>query len=780
MPNRSRPSNPRGRRLAAGAAITLLVATLAALAFPEAWLAGPPLRDESHPIAALAGDVTVRRDGLGIAHVSARAPDDVWAGLGFAEAQDRACQVEMLVRVAEGTLSEWIGDVPLGRRLRSVGLDRVARELALAERAERSWQAADDATRRRLMSFAAGANARLDSLGRHRPACFRVLASSPRRWRERDPLLLLELFGVVGQVPALRAQALAAELGAALGEPRAAALLPPEVLAGARPAAAPPTSPLAALLGADAGLSGSNAWAVRGSRSLSGAALLAADPHVLADRAPTWWYLAHVTAGELDAQGLFLPGTPLLAVGHTRRLAWGATSTLTRSGGVEIVTDDASFTTEDAAPIAPRFGSPRPFAVRRHGAAVLITDPSADADADAATRFGVDLGASDAARQLRGFASLLSAAGVRSVDPTDDDLRAGPLAWQLVLADTAGHVASRAAAPLGGGGGADPYAAIDPSNDRIVSANTAPDADAPGAWPGAFEAPDRATRIAELLDEAPRHSADSFRRIQLDVTSVLARRTLAPILDDLAGDPALATLRATLTSWDRRCERESAGCAAFELLVEALPRVLFADELGAEHWERFAAVGDLAVRAAVRALDDPGSPWWDDVTTPARETRAEQVRRAAHEARDQLAAEGGDEPEGWNWGAFHVLRLANPLAALPIVGRHFERGPFAHPGDRYTVNAAGFARDAAGEHGERAVKLAPTSRFVIDLASPELGYFACSTGMSEDPFSGYAWNLTDPWLAGGLFVESLDGPREVRATATLVPAPAAGVTRALP
>jgi penicillin amidase len=366
--------------------------------------------------------------------------------------------------------------------------------------------------------------------------------------------------------------------------------------------------------------------------------------------------------------------------------------------------------------------------------------------------------------------------GPSTLGAADTDLRAGPLSWRLVLADAAGHVASRAADPLPGGERADPYAATDPTDGRVVSANAAPDPAAPSAWPGAFEAPDRATRISELLDSTTRHSAETFRRIQLDTTSLRARRALAPILDDLAGDPTLTPLRSALASWDARCERESAGCAAFELLVEALPREVFADELGAERWARFAAVGDLAARAATHLLEAPGSPWWDDVTTARHETREDRVRRAAHEALVQLTGEGGDEPEGWNWGAFHVIRLASPLAAVPLIGHHFERGPFAHPGDRYTVNAAGFARSAGVI--ERAVKLGPTSRFVIDLASPERGYFACSTGMSEDPFSGYAWNLTDSWLAGELFVESLDGPRDVHATVILTPAPGAGATRA--
>ncbi|MFN7951843.1 MAG: penicillin acylase family protein [bacterium] len=767
----NRPPPRRALRFTMRIVGASLAVAAVALAFPEAWLAGPPARDERIAIGETVAPVYVRRDPYGIAHVAATDESDVWAGLGFAQAHDRACQVEMLVRVAEGTLSEWLGDLPLGAGLDAVSLDRLARELRLVERADRAWQSADPETRRELERFAAGANARLTHLEAHWPACFRVLAVRPRPWRPRDPLLLLELFGLVGQVPSLRAEAVALDLVAALGRERAFALLPPEILVdladpvisrAAHPS--PALVPLAALSPLSDSMLGSNAWVVDGRRSRSGAPLLAADPHVILDRAPTFWYLAHVAAGTIDAQGLFLPGTPLLAVGHSRRLAWGATSTLLRTGGVQQVAE--SSVVDDAAPsppIVPRFGSAVEVTRRTvRGAPVLAAEA---VGLDPGTALRVDLGATDAARQLRGFRALIDAHDVAATDSAAAALRAGPLSWTLMLADTQGHIARRAAAPIAGG--ADPYALLDPPEARIVAANTAPPA-APGSSPrpGHFELGYRAARITEALDARPRHGAEDFRRLQLDVATGLASELLPALLADLAGRSELAVARAALASWDGRCERESPGCALFELTQEALPRCAFADELGSDRWQRFASVGDLPTKALLRIWPDAASPWWDDLATPARETRGDCVAQAVAEARAELTAEGGDEPDGWNWGAFHVVRIANPLALLPILGHRFEVGPYAHPGDRYTVNAAGYVRRS---DGTRLATLGPTSRFVIDLAQPELGYFASSTGMSEDPFSGYAWNLTDPWLAGELFVESLNGPREVRATVVLEP-----------
>src|SRR5262245_53231651 len=52
--------------------------------------------------------VTVRRDGWGIPHIDADNEPDAWFGLGFCHGQDRTFQLEVLLRVIRGTLSELV------------------------------------------------------------------------------------------------------------------------------------------------------------------------------------------------------------------------------------------------------------------------------------------------------------------------------------------------------------------------------------------------------------------------------------------------------------------------------------------------------------------------------------------------------------------------------------------------------------------------------------------------------------------------------------------------
>jgi penicillin amidase len=73
-------------------------------------------------------------------------------------------------------------------------------------------------------------------------------------------------------------------------------------------------------------LAGSNAWAVSPARSATNHALLASDPHLEVNRLPAIWYEVALNWGHGEyAMGATLPGTPIMAVGRTRKLAWGVT-----------------------------------------------------------------------------------------------------------------------------------------------------------------------------------------------------------------------------------------------------------------------------------------------------------------------------------------------------------------------------------------------------------------------------------------------------------------------
>jgi hypothetical protein len=93
-----------------------------------------------------------------------------------------------------------------------------------------------------------------------------------------------------------------------------------------------PASPIARFPAADAPRPGSNNFAVAGSLTDSGAAMLANDMH-LGLRVPNIWFRARLRYpdparpnGQRDVNGVSLPGTPAIIVGSNGQIAWGFTN----------------------------------------------------------------------------------------------------------------------------------------------------------------------------------------------------------------------------------------------------------------------------------------------------------------------------------------------------------------------------------------------------------------------------------------------------------------------
>ena len=97
-------------RFGAGLAVLLL------LAIASAWLtlrASLPVIDGSVSTHVVGERVTIERDGDGAVTVSGRSRDDVAFALGYAHAQDRFFQMDLMRRAAAGELAALLGAVTL-------------------------------------------------------------------------------------------------------------------------------------------------------------------------------------------------------------------------------------------------------------------------------------------------------------------------------------------------------------------------------------------------------------------------------------------------------------------------------------------------------------------------------------------------------------------------------------------------------------------------------------------------------------------------------------------
>lgn len=340
-------------RIALVALILLLVLALVAYLILRASL---PSLDGEHSLAGLTQAVSVHRDKLGVVTLRGGTRIDQAQATGFVHAQDRLFQMDLARRQAAGELSVLFGEV-------AVKTDRRNRLHRFRSRAERVLASGSNADRELLTAFARGVNQGIEALN-VRPFEYLVLNTRPEPWRPEDSLLVayslfLTLNDARGERDAalgLMYEVLPSELvdfivpsgtpwdAPLQGEPRPAPAIPgPDVIdLRERPPAAsvaalarpPVTTPIA----------GSNNWAVAGSRSVTGFAIVANDMH-LPLRVPNTFYRLCLEFGGVESgvavSGVTIPGIPVFIAGSNGRVAWGFTNSYGDWTDVVLIEPDA-------------------------------------------------------------------------------------------------------------------------------------------------------------------------------------------------------------------------------------------------------------------------------------------------------------------------------------------------------------------------------------------------------------------------------------------------------
>jgi penicillin G amidase len=167
-----------GRRIVAGLAALVLIASGG---FYLYLLSALPQTGGRLVVTGPKAAVRIERDADGVPTISARSDDDAAFGLGFAHAQDRLFQMELMRRYAAGRLAEFFGPaaLPVDKQMRVLGLYRAAAQ-------EIPFLSA--AVNRALAAYAAGVNAFLAVRRGALPPEFLLLHFSPQPWQPADSL----------------------------------------------------------------------------------------------------------------------------------------------------------------------------------------------------------------------------------------------------------------------------------------------------------------------------------------------------------------------------------------------------------------------------------------------------------------------------------------------------------------------------------------------------------------------------------------------------------------
>ncbi|PKD39823.1 penicillin acylase family protein [Methylomonas sp. Kb3] len=567
------------------------------------WLQSLPVLDGEFKLAKLSSSASVDTDPHGIPLINASNRIDAARVLGYVTARDRLFQMDLMRRKSAGRLAEIFGEMAVKSDLQSriYGFNVRARQILSKQSAIH---------RQYLEAYADGVNSYLQQ-NPTLPFEFKVLGYQPEPWQVEDCLLV-----VLGMFENLTAWAERSERMLSTMEQT----LPPEVVAfltpdsdrftdylmnytkSLRPPQGIPVTAMQTLLADGAPnsgnlakapedtLAGSNAWAVSGTKTSDGRAILANDMH-LGISVPNIWYRVELRYPEVRAVGLNLPGTPFIVSGSNQHVAWGVTNL---SGDfLDLVKLEINPDNDGQYRVGDHWQN---FDERRE--TILIKGSERKALTVRETQWGpvaeqALLGQPVAIHWVALDAEAVNI-GIMDLEGSktlEDSLaivkRAGGPELNVLLADENGQIAwtltGKIPRRFGGDGtisrswadgktGWQGYMqadempqSIDPDEGFLVSANDRRfSADFPYAIGHQYVNGYRAYRINQRLKQAATHSEWSLFNLQQDTETEfyvyyqqLALKILSP--DVLANKPELIALRDYLTSWNGRADISSLG-----------------------------------------------------------------------------------------------------------------------------------------------------------------------------------------------------------------------------
>ncbi len=827
----------RGARLLRRALLSALAATggLVLLALAAAYLllrASLPPLDGRLTQRGLASRVTLERDALGVVTVTAATRTALAFGTGFAHGQDRFFQMDLERRLAAGELSALVGPAALAR-------DRVIRRFRFRALAREVLAQASPRQRSLLEAYARGVNAGLESL-RSRPWEYWVLRTRPSPWKPEDSILVVYSMWWDLQHSNLRADMLRRQIDARLGGPLcgawkcALAFLYPARTAwdapnvadeaalraeDARDAIAPsipgpealdvrnPSSMLThagrnaadTVLGSGSAESadvGSNAWAVSGRYTATGAALVASDMHLALQVPPTWYRMRLRLAGpgvpaakRMDLNGLTLPGAPVLVAGSNGHIAWAFTnadgdwvdarpvtclavsrSSMKAPGGIVPLS-----TVIERIAVRGRPDVRLPVTTGPHGVLFQV-DASAHrcwfaswlAEVPAATN--VDLLALERATSVEQALALAPGIGIPHQNLIVGD-SAGHIGWTIAgriplsfeAERGSEHASERAGRRAGGRAGWRTAAAAPRSYDPplgllwTANARATNDPAALAAIGGAeasvgaqyvLGARARQIRNGLLALPSPVRPAQMLA-IQLDDRAIFLarwRRFILALLDRaaLAGRPERAQLRALVASWDAHADVGSVGYrlvrafhdqtqdAVWRMILDSL--ALDADDPPPPQFEQ--ALWALVTRQPLYLLTSRYPSWRAFLLDEVDRTIGALQKRCGSLARCR-------------WGAAHPVHIRHPLSqVLPFLSPLIDMPRLELPGDR------DMPRVQEGAFGA-------SERFAVSPGHEAAGYLELPGGQSGHPLSPYYRAGFRAW-AQGKPLPFLPGPAQHR------------------
>jgi penicillin amidase len=518
-------------------------------------------------------------------------------------------------------------------------------------------------------------------------------------------------------------------------------------------------------------MEGSNNWVISPSKSSTGRAIMANDPH-RAYSAPSLRYIAHLNAPGMNVIGAGEPALPGISIGHNGTIAFGLTIFNIDQEDLYVYElnpehpDEYRYqgkweqfrTVQEQIAVKGAQPVPAMLTFTRHGPVIFV-------DKEKNRAFAVRSGwLEPGMAPYFGSVDYMKATNFR-------DFKKAMLNWgapteNQVYADVQGNIGWVPGGlapkrpnwdgllPVPGDGryewagfwsGNELPFAYNPANGWFSSSNQM---NLPADYPYkerklGFEWTNesRHVRIEEVLAALPKVSIEDSMRLQNDDLAIPARRLVTLVQPIPAADPKAHAAQEVFTGWDYVERADSAPAALYEVwlarhLGNAFKKAVLKPE---------AAMAMTAPDVAVMldALEKPEALFGEGAV--ARRNQVLLSSLAA--AYDELTKLQGPDPKQWQWGRLHHNLMEHPLAAAvdDATRARINVGPLPKHGGAYTPNQSTYrVSDFRQTNGA-------SFRVVVDVGNWDNSRAVNSPGQSGDPDNPHYRDLADMWLKGEYF-----------------------------
>lgn len=772
---------------------TLVIAALLA-ASPALSIAAVPT--ETVQVPGLRAPAEIRVDTWGVPHIYAKSEADLFFAQGFNAARDRLFQIDLWRRRGLGQLSEVFGPS-------FVEQDRAARLFLYRGDMDREWRIYSAKGTREMepitQRFVEGINAYVDWLEKRPDATpweFRHLGYKPAKWTAEDVVrirshgltrnLLSEVaragtlcktknvdvdqvrFGLTNDWKAQVPEGLDPCLPADILKTFTLATQGVRVTKDAMKVSVAPV--MLAENETETPPEGSNSWVVAPSKSATGRAIMANDPH-RAYSAPSLRYIAHLSAPGIDVIGAGEPALPGISLGHNGTIAFGLTI---------FNMDQEDLYTYELDADARRYKYKDGFEEFRVMRETIAVKGAAPKEVELVfTRHGPVIHVDKEKRRAYAVRSGWLEAGMSPYFGSLDYMRAKDFAtfraalvnWgapteNQVYADVKGNIGWVAAGlapkrpnwdgllPVPGDGrfewggiwrGNDLPWSYNPPQGFIATANAY---NIPVDYPArerklGFEwaNPSRHQRVHEVLGALRKVSLEDSQRLQNDILSIPARRLVALLAPLSSEDEKTRRALAFLRNWDARLATDSPQAALEEVWNLRHLRKAYREAVLPPESAAVFTTSDVDVMLG--ALEKPDARFGEN---PA--AKRDQVLLASlKSAWEEMEKLQGTEPSTWQWGRLHHNLNEHPFALSvdDATRARINVGPIAKNGSEHTPSQSlTRVTDFRQMNG-------PSVRIVVDVGNWDNSRAVNHPGQSGDPASAHYRDLAPLWADGRYF-----------------------------